>query len=192
MMKNKKILIGVCIIIFIVLCVILGGNNTEKTNNGTINQLEGQNIIKESLTEIYKDDESINIFLNKYNELYTDEQITSEMLSVYNHHGSDHKDQVQVTIKDMQITLTGNTYSKKLSVNIQNKANNDNDNILRELAKRFVKVYNREITDEQIEEHLNNQSSGSDIQTYEEIEYLTNKGLDNNIIEYIKITGELK
>ena len=114
------------------------------------------------------------------------------MLSVYNHHGSDYKDQVQVTIKDMQITLTCNTYSKQLSVNIENRVNNNNDNILKELTKRFVKVYNQEITDEQIEEHLNNLRAGSDIQTYEDIEYWTNKGLDNNIIEYIKLTGELK
>lgn len=193
-MKDKKIVIVLIVITFIVLCAIIAGNNTDNTENKVeTNQSEEKNEIQEGKDDIYKDDELINIFLNKYNELYANEQVTSEMLSVYSHHGSNHKDQVQFTLDDLQITLTGgNSLSKKISVSIENKANSNNDNALRNLAKRFAKVYDKELTDEKIEEHLNSQGSGSDIQTYEEIEYWTNKGLDNNIIEYIKLTGKLR
>ena len=187
-MKNKKIIIGIIIGCFIVIAVILGGQD-DQNSNAIKNEIIEQQETKQELIEIYKDDKLINEFLNKYNELYTDEPITSDMLSVYHHHGSDHKDQVQLTMNDLLITLTGGEYTKKLSVYIENKGNDDTT--LKDLAKKFVKVFNKEITDSQIDEHLHNQGTGSDIQTYEDIEYWTNKGLNNNTIEYIKLTGKI-
>lgn len=190
--KNKKILIAGIILIFIVLCFVLGGNNNENINNNNTDIENGETektTQTEELVEYYKDDAIINLFINKYNQLY-DEKITSEMLSVYHHQGNDHKNQVKLFIDNFEIILTGNT--TKISVYIENTANSDSDEALRNLTKKLVKVYNQEVTDSQIEEHLNNQKSSSDIQTYDGIEYWTNKGLNDNIIKNIKITGSLK
>ena len=183
----KKIVLSVIIICILAITLTGCSDNIIEPNNENVTDMK--ETINE-LAEIYKDDELINKFLNKYNELYVDEPITSEMLTVYYHHGSYHKDQVQFTIQGMEITLTGGSFTNKVSVFIE-KENNTDDSALRNLIKRFVKVYNNEITDAQIEEHLNNQGDGSDIETYENIEYWTNKGYGNNTILNIKLTGEI-
>lgn len=192
MEKNKKIIIVICIVFFIGFCCLIGENNTnENVNQESNTQLEVRNQEAKQYEEIYKDDELINIFLNKYNELYADERITTEMLSVYYHHGSDHKDQVQFKIDGIEVTLTGGQFGSKVSV-YMDKEEGLNDEKVRNLTKKFIKVFNSKILNEEIENHLNNQKSGSDIQTYDDIEYWTNKGQDNNLILYIKITGKIK
>lgn len=183
-MKNKKVLIGAAIIIFIILCAIFSGDTTDKTNNEIQNQIEVKNEIEENVEYIYKEDELINKFLNKYNELYSEEPISAEMISVYHHHGTDHKDQIQFTLKGLQITLTDEIQSsKKVSVFIQNKSNSKNDKVLKELTKKFVKLYNQELTNQQIEDSLNKQTS------IDNIEFQISKAIDNDVIEYIKIIG---
>ena len=188
---NKKVLILGIILLFIVLCFIFGGNtnnNTNMNNNTNIeNNMTEATTQSDELIEYYKDDAMINLFANKYNQLY-DEKLTSEMLIPYYHHGSEHKNQVKLNMNNMEVILTGST--TKISVNIENDT--ESDEALRNLIKKFVKVYNQNITDNQIEEYLNNQSSSNDIKTYDGIEYSINKGLNNNVIESIKITGTLK
>lgn len=193
-MKDKKVIIGICIGIFIVISLFIGKDNTTNTNDKTDEQNQTTNLQEESkkYEEIYKDNELINIFLNKYNEIYSDEKITNGMLSVYYHHGSEHKDQVQLTIDGIQVTLTaGNSLSKKISF-YMDKEEGLSDNKLRTLTKKFIKVFNSSLSDETIEENLNNQKSGTDINTYEDIEYWTTKGTDNNLIQYLKITGKIE
>lgn len=182
---NKKFLIAGIILVFIILCFAFGGNTNNNTNieNEEINEPTKT----ENLVEYYKDDAMINLFINKYNQLY-DEKITSEMLTVYHHNGSDHKNQVKLYIDNLEVILTGNT--TKISAYVENTE--VSDEALRNLTKKIVKVYNQEVTDGQIEEYLNNQKSSNDIQTYDGIEYWTNKGLDNDVIKNIKITGSLK
>lgn len=184
MKENKKLLIAGIVLIFIVLCFAFGGNNAENTNKNNTNI---ENKATEELVEYYKDDTMINLFINKYNQLY-DEKITSEMLTVYHHNGSDHKNQVKLYIDNLEVILTGNT--TKISAYVENTE--VSDEAVRNLTKKIVKVYNQEVTDGQIEEYLNNQKSSNDIQTYDGIEYWTNKGLDNDVIKNIKITGSLK
>ena len=198
-MKNKKLFITIVVIIFVTfICIIIGGNedneNSISNNTNMLNTNENiTNTIENSQSDelqYYKDNKTINKFINIYNNLYEDNKITSEMLSVYHHHGSDHKDQVQFYLKELQITLTGE-YNNKISVFIDNTQNHNSDDILRNLTKIFVKVYNKDITDLQIDEYLNGQGASSDIQTHDGIEYQTSKALNNDIIEYIKLTGNI-
>lgn len=197
---NRKVLL---IIVTIIVILVFGymvlklnepnndnedlSTNLEDYNNSGNNELSGIDFI-----EYYKDNENINRFINIYNKLYPDNLISKEDISVYHHNGRDHKEQVQLNINNLEVKITGsiNSYDNKTSVFIKNNTNADSDKILRDLIKRVVKVYNVNIKDERIDEYLNNQQNSSDINTYDGIEYLTNK--NNNIIEYIKITGDLK
>lgn len=183
-MKNKKIYIVLAIIVVIIIfgCII---TNEDKDNNKGINNSTIEDY-KTKEIEYYKDNATINKFLNIYNKIYTDSIIDSEMLTVYNHHGSDHKDQVQFNLDGLQITLSEIT-KNEVSIFIDN-VNNDTDKNLKNLTKKIVKVYNKDITDKQVEEYLNHEDT---IQTHEGIEYQMSKKIDNNIIEYIKLTGNI-
>lgn len=188
MKENKKLLIAGIVLIFIVLCFAFGGN-TNNNNTNIENEEINETTKTENLVEYYKDDAIINLFINKYNQIY-DEKITSEMLTVYHHNGTDHKNQVKLNIDNLEVILTGNT--TKVSAYIESSEDSNSDEALRNLTKKIVKVYNQEVTDGQIEEYLNNQKSSNDIQTYDGIEYWTNKTIDGDIIKNIKITGNLK
>lgn len=191
---NKKVLIAVIILILIILCFVFsGGNNTENTNtnaeNTDISNTNIENETNENLVEYYKDDAMINLFINKYNQLY-DDKITTEMLTAYDNNGKIHKNQVQLSIDGLEVLLTGNTTN--ISVYIENTSDSNSDEALRNLTKKIVKVYNQDVTDGQIEEYLSNQDSSSDIQTHDGLEYWINREVDNNMINYIKLTGNLE
>lgn len=191
---NKKVLIAVIILILIILCFALGGgNNTENTNttaeNTDISNTNIENETTEDLVEYYKDDAMINLFINKYNQLY-DDKITTEMLTAYDNNGKIHTNQVELYIDGLEVLLTGNTTN--ISVYIENTSDSNSDEALRNLTKKIVKVYNQDVTDGQIEEYLSNQDSSSDIQTHDGLEYWINREVDNNMINYIKLTGNLE
>lgn len=144
-------------------------------------------IKEKKLIEYYKDDENINKFINLYNNLYPETKITSDMLTVYHHHGSDHKDQVKINIDGFDSIITGGLLTNKVSVYIDNDKNDDVE--IKKLIVKIVKVFNSSLKDEDIIEHINSQGIGSNINTFNEIEYWTNKNSDGSKILYIKLTG---
>ena len=194
-MNKKKLIIISSIILLLVIIGYIATHNNDVNN---IKNFSGTNNVetiesKEILKEYYKDNEIINKFINIFNEMYPEDQISSDMLSVYNHHGNYHKEQVQFYLNNLQITLTGSigTDKNEISVYIDNTKNSNSDETLRSLTKKFIKVYNDNITDKKIDEYLNSQESASDINKYDGIEYWTSKTIDSNIIESIKIIGNL-
>ena len=145
--------------------------------------------IKNKIEVIYEDDENINLFVNKYNE-ENEPKITEEMLNVYHHHGSDHKEQVKVVLDGFDSIITGGKITDEVSVYIDNKDNND-DNI-KKLIVKIVKVFNSTLKDEDIIKNIDSQDAGSNIDIFDDIEYWTNKSNDGKKIVYIKITGKIK
>jgi len=159
------------------------GNNTEIQNENVTDKNEISEII------YYEYDETINKYVTLYNNMYPDNKITSDMLSIYHHHGSDHKEQAKLILEDLFITISSG-WGEQISIYIENSK--DDNVIIKNLIKKFVKVFDNSITDEKIDQYIDSQGGSSSIDTYDGIEYLTNKNLDGTRIEYIKITGKLK
>lgn len=196
-MNNKKNLLFIgSIVIVLVLIGYIGNFEKEDINNNTINIVENQ-IVADNTTNItevqeekyYEADETINKYITLFNSMNPDNKITTDMLSVYHHHGSDHENQVKLILEDLPIIITAN-YKNNISINIDNS--NDDNIVIKSLIKKFVKVFNFSITDENIEQYLDSQGAGSNIDTYDNIEYWTNKDGNGDRIIYIKITGKLE
>lgn len=202
-MKNKKVLIILGVILILIFVGIMEKRNSENDTNtsenlsnkskveeNTSNNAETSTGENTTLKEYYKDDGTINTFINYFNKLYPETQITSDMLSVYHHHGTEHKNQVKLYFDNLEITLTGESFSKTISISIDNGANNDNEK-LKKLTIMFTKVLDNSLSDEKIEEYWNNSKSPetTSINDYNGIEYWTSPNKD--IFSYIKITGKL-
>lgn len=173
----KKILV-----ILFMIFTITGCRLSVNINNGDVD-------IDETIV-YYEDDRMINWFITQFNSLYPNDEITSDMLSVYHHHGTKHKNQVQLYKRGKQITLTGNDLSNSVSVFIDNLSS-DNDDTIRELVIQFTKVFDNNLTDEQIEEYWHKQKeSNSSINEFNGIKYQSSKNYANNTINYIKISGK--
>ena len=173
--------------VLILFCIV--GCSDSNTNSERSRVSDENSSLENKIETIYEDDENINLFANKYNEENAP-KITSEMLSVYHHHGSDHKDQVKVVIDGFELTITGGIITDKVSVYIENKDNNDNN--IKKLIIKIVKVFNSAVKDEDIIKNIDSQDVGSNIDVFDDIEYWTNKSVDGSRIEYIKITGKIK
>lgn len=194
-MKNIYILIIGIVLIVITLGALFYKGDKVSENQSTSN--ESKNILKDDTSKMneiqeekyYDADENINRYIVLFNSMNPDNRITADMLSVYHHHGSDHINQVMFTLESFPILITAN-YKNSVSINIDN-VNTDNIAI-KSLIKKFVKVFNSSITDEKIEQYLDSQGTGSDINTYDNIEYWTRKDGNGDKITYIKITGKLK
>lgn len=184
--KFNKTLLVLFIIILITGCSLNSNNNVNENDNNLNGETE-----KIEMIEYYKDNEMINKYLNSFNKLYPTHKITNDMLSVYHHHGSDHKDQVQFYMEDKQITLTGGTYTNTISIYIDN-LKSDNDDIIKELTIMFTKAINNNLSENQIAKYWDLQKeSDTNINTYGNIEYWSNKYISKDIFEYIKISGEI-
>lgn len=192
-MKNRKnLLIIGCIIVVLGIISSFSNSSEELNNNVKNNQLIVNTI--ETITEpqeekYYEDDETINKYIVLFNSINPNNKITSDMLSVYYHHGSEHKDQVKLVLDGLDVIISAK-YKDTISINIDNP-NKDNDAI-KTLILKVVKVFNPFTTAEQINQYVDSQEAASDINTYENVEYWTNKDVDGNRIEYIKITGKLE
>lgn len=152
---------------------------------------DNSSVEKNELVEYYKDDEMINLFINKYNELYTDEKISSDMLSVYHHHGKDHKDQVQLYLKDLEVTITGTKGINQVELFIDNIGNDSND-VVKDLTMKFTRVFDPDLTEQQIAEYwTEHMSSETGTTEYNNIEYYSQKKIYTDKIEIIEITGKL-
>ena len=188
MKNNKKLIIGSIVVILILLCVL--GSIKSEQNSNEVNTVENiTNTVQSSKEIYYKYDETINKYITLFNDMYIDNKITSDMLSVYYHHGSEHENQVKFNMQNLEVLLTAN-YTNNISICIENP--NDDNATIKKLIKYFIKVFDPSITDEKIDTYINSQGAGSNIVTYDGIEYWINKNLDGTKIEYIKITGKLQ
>lgn len=192
-MKKNLLIIGS---IIIVLGLISSFSNFEEDVNNTTNMDDNHAIINNSddIIEVqeekyYEDDETINKFIVLFNSMNPDNKITTDMLSAYYHHGSEHKDQVKLILEKLPIIITAN-YKDSISINIDNL--NEDNIVIKTLIKKFVKVFNSSITSENIDQYIDSQGAGSNIDTYDNIEYWTNKDGNGDRIIYIKITGKLE
>ena len=189
---NYKLLRYSFILLIISIFFITGcTNDNQNFNEGKDTTINTNDIVDETEDiEYYNGNEMINKFINVFNRLFTDNMITSDMISVYHHHGSDHKDQVQFYIMEKQITLT-NEYSDKMSVYIDNIKSKDDD-VVKKLTLMFTKVFDNTLSEEDFEIYWNKQKESSGIKEYDNIEYQSSQTLSTGVIEYIKITGNLK
>ena len=192
-MKNKKnLLIIGCIIVVLGIISSFSSPSEEFNNSVTNNQLvvnTTETITEPQEEKYYEDDETINRYIVLFNNINPNNKITSDMLSVYYHHGSEHKDQVKLVLDGLDVIISAN-YKDSISINIDNP-NKDNDAI-KALILQVVKVFNPYTTAEHINQYVDSQGVTSDINTYENVEYWTSKGVDGKRIAYIKITGKLE
>ncbi len=157
----------------------------------TLKPENNQSVEEKQLIEYYKDDEMINLFINVFNELYPDETITSDMLTVYHHHGKDHKDQVQLYMQDLEITITGTKVLNKVEIFIDNIDGETND-IVKDLTMKFTKVFDTTLTEKQLLEYWNTHiSSNAGTTEHGDIEYYSQKKLYTDKINIIEISGKL-
>lgn len=177
----KKIYLLIFIILIVTGC-------TQKIDNFTDDNLSSE---KKELVEYYPDDEMINLFINKFNELYPQEKISSDMLSVYHHHGKDHKNQIQLYLKDLEVTITGTKGINRVELFIDNIGNDSND-VVKELTMKFTRVFDPDLTEQQLSEYWTEHiSSKTGTTEYNNIEYYSQKKIYTDKIEIIEITGKL-
>lgn len=136
----------------------------------------------------YEYDETINKYVTLYNDLYPDNKITSEMLSIFHHHGSDHKDQAKLILDDLSITISSG-WDEKISIYIENSS--DDNVIIKNLVKRFVKVFDNSIKDETVDLCLD-KNECSIYETNDNIDYSIYKDGNGERIIYMTIDGSLK
>lgn len=175
--------------IFIIICATNLSNNSTTQNNVQSNYINKDITKTDNKFVYYEDNQTLNEYIYNYNVLYPTNKITNEIFTTYYHHNSEHKNQIQFTINELDVLLTAN-YDKNISVYIKN-TQADNKQIIN-LTKNFVKTFDSSISEEKIEEHLNISQASSSINTYDNIEYLINKSIDGKYIEYLKITGNIK
>ena len=186
-MKNKKnLLIIGCIIVVLGIISSFSSPSEELNNSVTNNQLvvnTTETITEPQEEKYYEDDETINKYIVVFNNINPNNKITSDMLSGYYHHGSEHKDQVKLVLDGLDVIISAN-YKDSISINIDNP-NKDNDAI-KALILKVVKVFNPSTTAEQINQYVDSQGATSDINTYENVEYWTNKSVDGKRIISLK------
>ena len=167
-------------------------NNDIEQNSAL--QTEEESTNTEFDKKIYEFDTTIDSFLKKYNKIYSD-KITSEMVSKYYHHGREHDDQIKVLNENFEITISStyvNGANKGISVFIDNIKNLSNEEV-KSIYKHYTKVYNENFNDEKLEEYWKELAgtSYSSLEEYDDIEFYLVFGT-NDIVDYIKITGEIQ
>ena len=103
----------------------------------------------EATTILYADDSNINKWLNRYNSLYPDSKLTSEDFTVYHHHGSDHKNQIKLTIDDFPMVLTS---GKAIITCYQNGKTTED---CQKLFCKIVPIYCPDLSEEEVMERWN-------------------------------------
>ncbi len=189
---NKKVCIIIVIIIGVCLLYYIGNLNSKKNiTENSMNKVQNNinNKLSDEFTLYYEDDQTINKYISLFNNMYPNNKITRDMLSVYYHHGAEHKNQVKFIMSGFEIVLTAN-YTDDISIYVENIKNDDVE--ITNLIKNFIKVLNPNISDDKLDEYIDSQESGSNINTYDGIEFWINKNLDGTKIEYIKITGKIQ
>lgn len=199
-MKKCFVLFTLLVFLFaLCACGEIDTTNPSATDNNSNTTTSGENT--EAPTEetdpiIYADNDGIQAFLTVYNKMYPDEAITSDMLTKYYHHGKEHDGQVKLTIDGYSVIISGSSSYftsdvHKVSVNIDN--NTDNNDGIKALFFKIMRVFDNTLTDETLEDYWTQQTDNgsTNIDKFGNIECWTSAGIDNHVAEYTQITGEV-
>lgn len=145
---------------------------------------------------IYADDEGIQEYLALYNALHPEVPVTSKMLTKYYHHGRDHDDQVKFMLDGVEILVTNESgiFSREgyeISIFIDNP---DKDNgRIKELFFMFMKIFDQSLADATLESTWGRltDSGSSNNEEVADIECMTNVGISDRVVEYMKIEGTI-
>jgi len=197
MKKNilTNLIIGFMVIGFMIIgltgCMFDTSNKTNLNDNSNVEETESITVEK-----YYEDDESINLLLNKYNQMF-DPDITSSMLTKKHIGGRDRDDVVIVSNDKLEIILYGSKgyngkYSMSVYIGYIPKVSATNDDY-KEQFIRYVKLFDRTLTDEEIINYWNDMISEYR-SSYEinEIDITPNIGIDNGKVSYFKMTAKIE
>ena len=180
-------------IIILLLCLVLVScgttNKSKSTTKDTSENSSSRVKVKDKL--IYKKDKSINSFLNKYNEI-NDPDITSDMVSMRTIRGTDRPDVGDISNDKLEICIYGKgIVGNEMAVYVQGYSNNNvtNDDLKEEFIK-YSKVFDDNLTDEEIDKYWNNMLSGEYSENkLKNIE--VSKSISYGKVEYFKIEGDI-
>ena len=181
-------------IIILLLCLVLVScgttNKSKSTTKDTSENSSSRVKVKDKL--IYKKDKSINSFLNKYNEI-NDPDITSDMVSMRTIRGTDRPDVGDISNDKLEICIYGKgIVGNEMAVYVQGYSNNNvtNDDLKEEFIK-YSKVFDDNLTDEEIDKYWNNMLSGEYSENkLKNIE--VSKSIFYGKVEYFKIEGDIE
>jgi len=181
-------------IIILLLCLVLVScgttNKSKSTTKDTSENSSSRVKVKDKL--IYKKDKSINSFLNKYNEI-NDPDITSDMVSMRTIRGTDRPDVGDISNDKLEICIYGKgIVGNEMAVYVQGYSNNNvtNDDLKEEFIK-YSKVFDDNLTDEEIDKYWNNMLSGEYSENkLKNIE--VSKSISYGKVEYFKIEGDIE
>lgn len=182
-------------IIILLLCLVLvscGTTNKSKSTTKNTSENSSSGVKKKSKEKlIYKKDKSINSFLNKYNEI-NDPDITRNMVNMRTLRGKDRPDIVGISNDKLEIWIYGKgMFGNEMAVYVQGYSNNNvtNDDLKEEFIK-YSKVFDDNLTDEEIDKYWNNMLSGEYSENkLKNIE--VSKSIFYGKVEYFKIEGDI-
>lgn len=187
----KKVILNV--IICIIVCFVLAGctiSNKEVANGAPDNIVENIQV-----TEYYKDDDSINLFINKYND-QLDPDITIDMITKKHIAGRDRDDVVKISNNEkLEIVFYGgkkynNKYSMEVFIGYKNGTGYTNEDFKNEFIK-YVKLIDDSLSDDTINTYWNDMiSEHRSNYKINEIDVWPN--VFNGKVEYLKISFEIK
>ena len=183
-------------IIILLLCLVLvscGTTNKSKSTTKDTSENSSTRVKKKGKEKlIYKKDKSINSFLNKYNEI-NDPDITSDMVSMRRIRGTDRPDVGDISNDKLEICIYGKgIVGNEMAVYVQGYSNNNvtNDDFKEEFIK-YSKVFDDNLTDEEIDKYWNNMLSGEYSENkLKNIE--VSKSISYGKVEYFKIEGDIE
>ena len=182
-------------IIILLLCLVLvscGTTNKSKSTTKNTSENSSSGVKKKSKEKlIYKKDKGINSFLNKYNEI-NDPDITSDMVSMKKLEGKDEPSIVDISNEKLGIWIQGkNMFGNKMAVGILNNSDNVTNDDLKEQFIKYSKVFDDNLTDEEIDKYWNNMLSGEYSENkLKNIE--VSKSIFYGKVEYFKIEGDIE
>lgn len=183
-------------IIILLLCLVLvscGITNKSKSITKDTSENSSTRVKKKGKEKlIYKKDKGINSFLNKYNEI-NDPDITSDIVSMRTLRGHDRPDIVGISNDKLEIWIYGkDMIGDEMAVYVQGYSNNNvtNDDLKEEFIK-YSKVFDDNLTDEEIDKYWNNMLSGEYSENkLKNIE--VSKSIFYGKVEYFKIEGDIE
>lgn len=190
----KKISFLFITILLLTLTACDGMNNIPETTSNIDNppvETEVESIEpEEQLITYYDKDETINLYLNRFNFSNPTQIINSDLFSVYYHHGREHEDQIIFNRDDVEVVITGNSFSNSIKLVIDG-SRDKTDEDYKVLFFQYAKAFNLELTDEELEIYW--QSVLDDITNsveFEEFDCSLTTSYDGKI-EYMVIEGKI-
>ena len=110
-------------------------------------EVTGQDNSEEKNAIIYELNEGINEYIIAFNKANPNDQITSEMAKPYYHHGSEHNDQIEYTVNDYKVVITGGA---KVYVGYTPNVRHTKDEY-KEMFIKYLRGFELGLTDEEIE-----------------------------------------